>query len=415
MRNVCILAALLIGLQATTPAWPAGQQLSERTYEQLARIHTLLDGERYDAALAALERLKPRAARRPYEQALLLQTYAHVYARQDRYAPAIAALAQCLALDALPVEAAQQARYLLAQLQLATADYPAAAASLEQWFARESEPAPAAHALAGTAYAYSGDHARAIEHLRKAIARARRPEQNWYRQLLAVYYEAGRFGAAAELLQELIRRAPDAKDHWLQLAGVYHELGNDAQSVAVMELAYLRGLLTGEAELVNLARYYLYMDRPHAAAKLLEQALRESRVASTPENRRLLVDAWLRAREPEQALAAADRAQALAPGDAELHLLRAQLQVEQENWSAVIEATNAALAAQGMAATGRAWLLQGYAHYQKQAWQPARASFERARGFEETRDQAVHWLEQLDAERRLAAGAGQVARFKSGS
>ena len=360
-----------------------------------------MDAARYDEALSALERLRPRAERRRHEHAIVLQTYAHLYARLDRYPEAIAALEECLALAALPPAASQQARYLQAQLQLASADYPAAVTTLERWFEKEREPTPAAHALAGSAYAYAGHTSRAIEHLGKAIALARTPDENWYRQLLAVYYEAGKYQAAARLLQQLIRRYPADKDYWLQLAGVYHELGNDTRSLAIMELAYQRGLLSGETELLNLARFYLYADLPFQAGQLLDKALHEGQIAPAPGHWRLLVDAWVRAREPEQALAAIKAALDRLPRpDAELHLLRAQLLAEQEAWSGVIQATDTALAAGDPAMAGKAWLLRGYARYHQQSWQQAQAAFARAGEFDETREQAGRWLELLEAEQR---------------
>ena len=107
-----------------------------------------MEKERYDEALAGLDRMRSRVENRPYEQALLLQTYGHLHAREARYPQAITALSECLDLDALPSEASKQVLYTLAQLQLATADYEAAVSSLERWFTLEKKPAPAAHALA---------------------------------------------------------------------------------------------------------------------------------------------------------------------------------------------------------------------------------------------------------------------------
>ena len=120
MRTVLILtlSALLIGLQpfATASAASASRQLSERTYKQLSKIHTLMDKGAYQKAIAELDRLRPRVERKPYEHALLLQTYGHVYARLEQYPQAIDVLQQCLKLDALPVAASKQSLYLLTQM-----------------------------------------------------------------------------------------------------------------------------------------------------------------------------------------------------------------------------------------------------------------------------------------------------------
>jgi tetratricopeptide (TPR) repeat protein len=415
MRCALTLIALLIVMQplAATSADAASRQLSERTYRQLTRIHTHMDKERYDEALAGLDRLRPGVERKPYEHALLLQTYGHLYARQAQYQEAIKALEQCLDLAALPEAASQQALYLLAQLQLATADYRAAASSLERWFKREKKPAPAAHALAGTAYAYTKQYPLAVKHLRMAIERARNPDRNWYRQLLAVYFESREYQAAANLLQRLIVQSPGDKDYWLQLSAVYHELGNNTQSLAVMELAYLRGLLTQEAELLNLARYYLYMELPYKAGRFLEKALGEGSISPGIENWRLLSDVWVHARETELALAATERALATTR-DASLHLLRARLLADREQWSDALHEAEAALATGGLASPGNAHLLKGIAHYRLQQLQRAQASFEQAREHEDTREQAGRWLEHVDSTRSITSRVQETAHLSHG-
>jgi tetratricopeptide (TPR) repeat protein len=407
-----VLVALLVGMQplAALSAGASSRQVSERTYKQLSRIHTSMERERYQEALAGLDRLRPRVEHKPHEHALLLQTYGYLHARQAQYPQAIAVLQQCLELAALPEDASQQTLYLLAQLQLATADYQAAAASLERWFRQEQQPAPAAHALAGTAYAYTKRYPAAVKHLRKAIALAPDPDRNWYRQLLAVYYESGQFQAAAKLLEQLITQSAGDKDYWLQLSGVYRELGNNEQSLAVMELAYLRGLLTEEAELVNLGRYYLYMGMPYKAGQLLEQALREGSIDPDIENWRLLNDAWVHAREPERALAATERALKVTR-DANLYLVRAQLLADREQWTAARREAEAALKTGGLAVPGKAHLLQGIAHYRLQQLQRAQTSFELAGDFEDTRQQAGRWLQHVEAARSNATDAPETAHL----
>jgi tetratricopeptide (TPR) repeat protein len=370
-----------------------------------------MDKGAYQKAIADLDRLRPRVERKPYEHALLLQTYGHVYARLEQYPQAIDVLKQCLNLDALPEAASKQSLYLLAQMQLVTTDYQAAATSLKRWFDLEKDPAPAAHALAGTVYAYTKSYPLAVKHLGKAIKHARNPDENWYRQLLAVYYESRQYQAAVNLLQRLISRSPGDKDYWLQLSSVYHELGKDAQSIAAMELAYLRGLLTQETELLNLARYYLYMELPYKAGQLLEKALREGSLSPTVEHWRLLTDVWVRAREPDLALAATEHTLEFTR-NAELHLVRAQLLAEKEQWSEVIRASEAALASEGLDSPGKAHLLKGIAHYKLQQLRSAQASFERARGFDDTREQAGFWLGHMDSARRLATVAQETGTFK---
>ena len=386
---ILLLSGLL--LVEARAAGEAAYRLSERTYRQLSSVHELMQQQRYDEALAGLDRMRPRVERKAHEHALLLQTYGHLFANTEQYQRAVDALAGSLALNALPQPATERTLYTLAQLQMAVDDYAAALVSLEQWFQLAEDPTADAHALAGAAYAQARRYPEAVKHLRKAIALASKPQENWYRQLLAVYYQSEQYRAAATLLEQMIRRFPQHKDYWLQLSSVHRELDDDAQAMAVMELAYVQGLLTEESELVNLASYYLYMGLPHKAGQLLDKAFEEGGVTPGIDNWQLLIDAWLQAREIDRALAASERALE-STQHADLHLKRARLLADKERWSDVIAAVELAFAGAGLTSPGKAHLLQGIAHYQ--LGQPARAqsSFERAREFADSGDQARQWI-----------------------
>ena len=372
-------------------AGQATYRLSERTYRQLSSVHELMQQQRYDDALAGLDRMRPRVEHKPHEHALLLQTYGHLFANTEQYQRAVAALAGSLALNALPQPATERTLYALAQLQMAVDDYAAALVSLERWFQLAEDPPPGAHALAGTAYAQARRYPEAVTQLRKAIDLDSKPQENWYRQLLAVYYQSGQYRPAVTLLEQMIRRFPQHGDYWLQLSSVYRELGEDAQAMAVMELAYVQGLLDGESELVNLASYYLYMGLPHKAGQLIDKALEEGSVTPDIDNWQLLIEAWLQAREFDRALAASERALE-STQHADLHLKRARLLADKEQWPDVIAAVELAFASAGLSSPGKAHLLQGIAHYHLA--QPARAqsSFERAREFADSADQARQWI-----------------------
>ena len=400
MKSTLIpLLALLLAALMRVDAWAAGEatnRLSERTHRQLSRVHELMQQRGYDEALAGLDRLRPRVKHKRHAQALLLQTYAYLFANTEQYRKAVDALSQSLALEALPPPATERSLYVLAQLQMAVDDYAGALASLERWFQLAEDPAPDAHALAGTVYAQLRRYPDAATQLSKAIDLSKEPQETWYRQLLAVYYQSSKYGPAATLLEKMIRRFPEHKDYWLQLSSVYRELGNDTQAVAVMELAHVHGLLTRESELVNLARYYLYVGLPHKAAQLLDESLEAGNVTPTADNYELLVDAWLQAREIDRALAASERALESLP-HADLYLKRARLLADKEQWSDVIAAVELALAAAELGSPGKAHLLQGIAHYNLRQPAKAKSSFERAGTFADSREQAQQWTRHLSA------------------
>jgi tetratricopeptide (TPR) repeat protein len=393
-RAQALLLVLLLSSLLLVEARAAGEaayRLSERTYRQLSNVHELMQKQRYEEALAGLDRLRPRVEHRAHEHALLLQTYGHLFANTEQYQQAVDALARSLALNALPQPATERSLYALAQLQMALDDYPAALASLEQWLQLADDPGPDAHALAGVAYAQVRRYPEAVKHLSKAIGLASEPQENWYRQLLAVYYQSSQYREAVTLLQRMIRRFPQNKDYWLQLSSVDRELGDDAQAIAVMELAHVQGLLTEESELLNLARYYLYMGFPHKAGQLLDKAIEDGSVTPNIDNWRLLIDAWLQARESDRALAASERALE-STQHPDLYLKRARLLADKEQWPDVIAAVELAFAGAGLTSPGKAHLLQGIAHYNLAQPAKAQSAFGRARAFADSGDQARQWI-----------------------
>lgn len=397
MKTLCVVLALTLSLLNPLLARAAvTQQISERTYQQLSQAHNLMQKQRYDGALAQLDRLRPRVTHRRAELALVLQTYGHLYAALDKYPQAITALSECLALEALPRPATARTLYLLTQLQMVVTDYAGAVSSVEKWLKLQRDPAPAGRALAGTAYAGAQRYTEATRQLRLAIQHAERPEEDWYRQLLAVHYQSGQYAQAAGLLHRMILLFPERKAYWLQLSGVYSESGDHTQSLAVLELAYLQGLLTEERELLNLAQHYLYTGLAHKAGELLEDSLRKGALARTQANWNLLIDAWLHARETSRALAAVERALESVE-HAELHLRHAQLLADREDWPGVMDATGRALAGDGLTAPGKAHLLAGMAQFHLQRPQQAQSRFERAREFDHSRQQAEQWLQHLAA------------------
>jgi tetratricopeptide (TPR) repeat protein len=393
-----VLLLALIGLVSTPPAVAdrAVQRISERSYQQLTQIHRLMDRQRYDAALTRLDSMRSRVAGKPAELALVLQSFGHIYSAQQKYPQAIAALNECLALDALPKASTARTLYVLAQLQLVESDHAGAVTSMERWLGLEEKPQPAGRALAGIAYAQAQRYPEAIEQLTLAIDQADPAREDWFRQLLAVYYQSGQYSQAADLLQGMILLFPQRKDYWLQLSGVYAERGEYTQSLAVLELAYLQGLLSTEQELLNLAQHYLYTGLANKAAELLENSLTTGALTPNQANWNLLIDAWLHARETTRALAAVQRA--LAAGEhPELHLRHARLLADTEDWAAVLKAARRALASDGLSEPGTAHLLAGLARFHLQQPQQAQEHFRLALQFDHSRHQAGQWLDHLAA------------------
>ncbi len=389
-----VLATALALAGPVTSAGAAVNNLRESTYRQLEKVHAFMEREDHAQALHKLDALSPKVRGMDYERAVVLQTYGYLYTDMAHYARALESIRESLALNALPREATRNLLYLSAQLRVQKADYAGAIADLVKWFAGEKSPRADAHVLAGVAYAYLGDYTAAIEHLELAMNIGSGAQEAHMRQLLAVYLQAHRYRDAAGLLQRVIIHNPGKVDDWRRLSGIYRELSDDRKALAVLDLAHRRGLLKSERDLLMLVNYYLYLDAPGEAAKLLASSLEAGTLASTGDNWELLAGAWSRSREPSRAMQALIRAAALE-NDPRLHLRRARLAVVTEDWGQVLEAVTAMLSSGTMEQAGEAHLLAGMAHHRRGEDSTALSDFARAEKHPESRAQARQWLDYL--------------------
>ncbi len=370
LHIICCLV-LMFGNAGTAAAQ---KSLSESTYKQLTKVHELMQKEDYAEALAKLNALRPRVQHNGYEQAVVLQTYSHLYVAMERYALAIESIEQSLALQSLPEDVTRNLLYLSAQLRIAEGDNAGALVDLERWFSGETEPQPAPHALAGVAYSRLEEYPAAIQHLEVAVNTGLKPQELHMRQLLAVYLLAQRNREAAGLLQRIITSYPGRSADWRQLSAIYRQLGDDRKALAVMELAYRQGMLNSAQDLLGLVNYYLYLDAPREAAKLLASLLKKGLLTPNREHWELLAAAWTRSRETLRAIHALSRAASLE-NDPELHLKRAQLAAAVEDWDQVLMAVADIQRADSLSQFAEVHLLAGIAHHRRGEISSAREAF----------------------------------------
>ncbi len=415
MQRLLPALALLIALPVL------GGTLSQAHHARLARAHELIEQAQWEQAEQALDALYADVGDQAYARALVLQAQGWLYHGSGKPSKAIQSLHEGLALNALPRQAAQDARYLLAQLLLRRDEATAAAAVMDDWLAAAKTPSAEGLHLAGTAQALSGNNESATQYLERAVAAVEILPEAWGQRLLSVQLASGRAEAAQALLRRLIVINPDRAAYWLQLADIEAKLGEPHTAVAVLELARQHGLLQEPAALLDLARRWMELDAPARAATLLKETLDDGRLKPTPLHLDLLASAWLQSGETRHARSALAQAVELAadgpsmqmrrpPDGADAHradatqrrIRLAQVTAELEDWGAVLAVLEPLLTDSDSAHGGRIQLLSGIARYHRGELEQALRHFERAAGFEETRVVAEQWL---DALRPVEAGA----------
>jgi tetratricopeptide (TPR) repeat protein len=412
--NAISLQRLLPALALLVTLPVLGATLSKAHHARLAAAHELIEQAQWEEAEQALDALYKDVGDRPYARALVLQARGWLYTGSGEPAKAIASLRDALALNALPRQAAQDARYLLAQLLIRQDDAQTAAAVMDAWLAASKNPSAEGLHLAGTAHALAGDNDKARPYLERAVAAVEVPPEAWGQRLLSVQLATGQAEAARALLRRLIVINPDQAAYWLQLADIETKRGEADTAVAVLELARQRGLLQEPGALLDLARRWMALDAPVRAASLLQEALDDERLAPTPTHLDLLADAWLRAGETRRArdalaqvLERAARGPSVQPRassgvpntrgaeQTQRRIRLAQVTAELEDWDAVLRVLEPLLAAPDAPHGGQVQLLAGVARYHRGELDPALRHFERAASIEETRADAEQWLRVL--------------------
>lgn len=388
LRILFLLLLLMMASQAFTAT------LSERTYKRLTAIHELMGENKYREALKRLDELLPRVRKHKYEYATIMQTYGFAYAAQDKYKKAINAFNEALKTEALPDQVQLSMRYNLAQLYAAIPDWKSSAKAYEQWLAETEKPSADSYAFGATIYAQLKQYGKAIPKIRKAISMTGKPRENWYQLLLSMLYQKKQYAEAAKVLESMVAFWPEKKQYWKQLSGVYFTLKKNRRSLAVLELSHKQGFLEKERELMNLVNMYLLQNIPYKAAKIMEREMNAGRIERTGKNLQKLGEAWMRAKETDEALKELQAA-AQAQQKGVLFLRLAQLYTDKENWNKVIELANKALSAGGLRNPGDAYLLKGMAQYETGKKQAALASFVKASKYAKSKRQASQWITHI--------------------
>ncbi len=408
---VAVVAALLLllnaGVALAEPQMSAvsgkmeerqGRFVSEGTGRRLTQLQELMTEEKYDEAIAGFNAMLVKAAGDDYEQAVILQNLAGAYlskGKPEDYRTALPLYEKVLALKALPIGTENQIVYNLAQLYAQIENYAKTTALLDAWFKVTQNPPASAMLLMANAYAAQSKWREALPWVEKAIAKNEKPQESWYKLQLAIQYELKDYKACAATLETMINLWPGNKKYWEQIVGMYMELNLDSKALAAMTVSHQRGFLTEEKPILNLARMYLLNDAPFEAGRLLDASLAAKQVAPSEKTYSLLSQAWIDAREWQKATSALGKGGEMAT-DGELFVRKAQIHVDQLEYTEAIKAVERAFQKGNLKRPGYAYMIQGRAAAETKNFKVAEEAFRKARGFEDTRKSAESWLQYLN-------------------
>jgi hypothetical protein len=393
---VCIPAAQAI--EAVDCAAPeAGGSMTERTYNVLSRAMDDMGNSRFTEAADALQGLLGRVE--GYERALVFQTLGHVQAQQDDMAGALRSFEESLATGALPRKSHVEMLLNTGQLHLAAGNHDQAIGVLNNYLATDCvEATPEVYMALASAQAQKPDYVAALDAVQQALGMVDVPEEAWLQFKLALHFELKQYSETAATLLDLIVLSPDNDQYWRQLSGVLLEIEKSDAALAVLAIAERQGFLQNERELRNLANLYLMLEIPYKAASLLERGLAAGAIEGSADNYEYLSEAWISAREWQQAETALSTAARLGD-DGKLWQRLAQVRMENEDWPLALQAMQQALEA-GVSDEGEAQYLLGIAAYNAGDMTLALQALRVASTKGPNAAEARQWLEFLQNEQR---------------
>tara|TARA_B110000211_G_scaffold233854_2_gene301292 strand:- start:1326 stop:2645 length:1320 start_codon:yes stop_codon:yes gene_type:complete len=376
--------------------------MRNRVYSQLARAQKLADEGVKIAGFEVLDEVKERIdSLNSYERAMLWNFYAFMYYGNDDISSAIEHFELVIKEQAIPDSLYLSTLYSLAQLSMQQQDYPQALTYLQQWQANNSKALTASqHIMFAQIYYQDKQFEKVIKAVKQAISLAEQSnatvKENWLILQRASYYELKQSLQVVKVIEQLVRLY-DKPEYWLQLAGMYGEVGQEDKQLAVMEAAWQAGHISKESDVMTLAQLYRFHQVPYKAAVLLEQAIANGTVVASEKSLAALAQAYIAAKEDEKALPILTQAAEIADtGKFDMQLAQAYLNLER--WQEAITSANKALLRGGISREGDMYLVIGMAKFNLQAFDDALIAFTQAQKIPQSTKTAKQWFHYVERE-----------------
>lgn len=377
--------------------------LRSRVYDQLARAQKSADEGKTAEAIEVLDAVKERSdSMNSYEKAMMYNFYGFIHYNAEQYDQAIASFEQVVAQQPIPESFEKSTLFSLAQLHMMRGNYDKTVTFLERWEALNVGEIPAKNFLLKAQAMYQQkNYTQASEYINTAVsmveAEDKVPEEGWFILQRAIYYELKQPGKVKDVLVKMVKHYNQDK-YWIQLGGMYGELGEEKKQLAVLETAYQQGFISKGSDIFNLAQLYYYHQVPYKGAALMEKALDEGKLDKNLRNLKFLANCWTFAKENEKAIPVLQAAAGMAD-NGELDAQLAQIFLNMERWDQAITASQAALKKGELKKPGFAHLVMGMAYFNKKRFNDALNQLAEAEKHKNSKRMAQQWSKYVQSEK----------------
>lgn len=382
--------------------------LRSKVYDQLARAQQLADQGNTKEALESLSGVERKSASmNSYELAMMHNFFGFIYYNAEDYDNAIASFEQVVAQQPIPESFEKSTLYSLSQLHMMRGNYDKTVSNLEKWERLHVGEIPAKNlVLKAQAMYQKKDFEAASSYINRAIEQQENSElgfqvdENWYVLQRAVFYELKQPEKVTEVLVKLVKQF-NKPEYWIQLSGMYGELGQEKQQLAIIETAYQQGYVTKSADLFNLAQLYYYHQAPFKAAKVMEDGMESGVMEKDLRNLKFLAQSWSLAKESGKAVPVMTAAAAMSK-DGELDLQLAQTFLNMEKFEQAIDASERAIHKGQLRNPGNAHLILGMALFNKRNFAESLSQLAKAEEHKNSEAMAKRWRKFVENEQEYA-------------
>jgi len=391
--------------------------MRNRVYVQLARAQKLADDGDKIAGFDVLDEVKDKIdSLNSYEKAMLWNFYSFMYYGNDDIDNAIESFKNVVAEQAIPQSLYLSTLYSLAQLSMQQQHYKEALEFLTKWKVNNPKALSAdQQVLFAQVFYQDKKYQQSLNYVSRAIIMAEEkkslPKENWLILQRAIYFELKQPKKVTQVLAKLVRLY-DKPQYWLQLSGMYGEIGEEDKQLAVMEAAYQAGYVTKENDITSLAQLYLFHGAPYKSAALLDKSLAKGLIKPKQKYLNLLAQSYLSAKEQGKAIPVLKQLSKIADtGKFDVQL--AQTYLNNEQWQLALDSAETALKRGGISQNGTMYLVKGMAYFNIHKFDLALSALNQAEKSKGSEKMAQQWRKYVKREQSYQNRLAQVNAKKS--
>ncbi len=377
------------------------QSIRQKHIKTFEKINEAFDAENIGEAQRLLTKLASEPDLNGIEKAYVANYRGNIMFSQDNLNGALREFKKITALrDDVSEGFYNQILYVIAQVYFSQENFTEALKYAQQWFKVQEDPPADAYMLIGQAQYMLKRYDAALPNVQKGIQKyvdlGSTPKEGWLNLLSSIYRQKSDFNKMLPVLKQLVQHYPK-KTYLTTMAGVYNELNDQKRMTAMYQAMYDQNLLDKESEIVTLASLQLSENNPYKASQVMKKALDSGVAKKNLKNYRIYSQALYLAKEYEDAVAPLAQAARLSD-DGKLYNQLGQSYIALNRWADAEQALNSAINKGKLQNTGQTLISLGLTRFEQKKYEPAKAAFRRAKGYDKSVGAADNWIKYVDAE-----------------